>query len=151
MSGDMQDSLTALLAWVSRDFNKVHTNIIKRLPRDILGSHRGRGVAVDGVIDPTNSQPGTVRTWMVSTTLRLIYSQERPGAHLTGGRLCLGSCLVGTVKNITGRTFSKQQTKGSSISHAAHLTVGNASSQVQECYSHSLLSYDLCFSPVRKI
>jgi len=43
MSGDMQDSLTALLTWLSRDFNKVHTNTIKRLARHILGSHRGSG------------------------------------------------------------------------------------------------------------
>jgi hypothetical protein len=47
----------------------------------MLGIHGGGGggVGVGGGIDPTNSQPGTVRTWMVSTALRLIYSQERPG------------------------------------------------------------------------
>ena len=99
-----------------------------------LAAIGGGGVGVDGCIDPTNSQPGTVRTWMVSTTFRLIYTQERPGTHLTGGWLCLGSCLVGTVKNVTGRTFSKQQTKGPSIYHLAHPSISNASLQFQERY-----------------
>ena len=99
-----------------------------------LAATGGGAVGVDGGTDPTNSQLSTVMTWMVSTTLRLIYSQERPGTHLTGSWLRLGSCLVCTVKNITGLTFSKQQTKGPSISHVAHLSISNASLQLQECY-----------------
>lgn len=102
VSGDMQHILTVLLTWLNKDFNKVHTNIIKILRRDMLGNHRGRGVGV-GAIDPTISQPGTVRRWMVSTTPRLIYSQERSGTHRTGGWLSLGPSLGGTVKNKTGR------------------------------------------------
>lgn len=101
-----------------------------------LAATGGGGVGVGGNIDPTNSQPGTVRTWMVNTKLRLIYSQEKPGTHRTGGWLFLGSSLGGTVKNITGSTFSKQKTKGFSISYVAHLNirVSNASLQLQECY-----------------
>jgi hypothetical protein len=37
----MQDSLTVLLTWLNRDFNKVQTDIIKILPYDMFGSHRG--------------------------------------------------------------------------------------------------------------
>jgi len=44
MSVDMQDSLTVFLTWLNRDFNKVDTNIIKRLAHDMLGSHRGRRI-----------------------------------------------------------------------------------------------------------
>jgi hypothetical protein len=92
------------------------------------------GVGVGGGIDPTNSQPGTVTTWMVSTTLRLLYSQERPGTHCRGGWLFLGFCLGGTVENITGRTFSKQQTKGPSVCYVSHLSISNACLQLQEYY-----------------
>lgn len=88
-----------------------------------LADTGGGGLGVGGGIDPTNSQPGTVGTWMFITMLRLIYSQERPGTHGIGGWLYLGSCLGGTVKNITGRTFSKQQTKEPSISYVAHLRI----------------------------
>jgi hypothetical protein len=35
-----------------------------------------------GGITPTHSQPGTKR-WVVSTTLRLLYPQDKPGTHCT--------------------------------------------------------------------
>jgi len=39
-----------------------------------LAATGGGGVGVGGGIEPNNSQPDTVGTWMVSTMLRLIYS-----------------------------------------------------------------------------
>jgi hypothetical protein len=100
-----------------------------------LAATGGGGAIVGGGIDPTNSQTGTGRTWFVSTTLRLIYSQERPSTEHKGGWMCFVACLGGrTVSNITGRTFSKQQTEGPSISYVAHFSIGNASLQLQECY-----------------
>ena len=42
---------------------------------------------------PTHSQPDT-RRLVVSTTLRSLYPQERPGTHCTGGWTGLGAGLA---------------------------------------------------------
>ena len=44
-----------------------------------------------GSIAPTHSQSGSRRRWVVSTTLRLLYSEERPGIHCNGGWVDLGA------------------------------------------------------------
>jgi hypothetical protein len=102
-----------------------------------LAATEGGGVGVGGGIDPTNSQPGHCRNVDGQHHAPVDLLPGKPGTHGIGGWLYLGSCLGGTVKNITGRTFSKQQTKGPSISYVAHISISkkiNASLQLQECY-----------------
>jgi hypothetical protein len=47
-----------------------------------------------GGIAPTYSQPSTRKRWVVSTTPRPLYPQERPGTR-TGGWVVLETCLEG--------------------------------------------------------
>ena len=72
------------------------------------GQPQGRS----GDIDSTHSQAGARRRFVVSTTLRLIYSRERPCTHRTGGCLGLDSCLDGTDKNIIGHAYFKATDQG---------------------------------------
>ena len=74
---------------------------MSRSPHDMpMQAQRG-----GGCIAPTHSQHGTRRRWVVNTTLRPLYPQQRLGTLCTGGWVGLGADLDGT-ENLASTDFN---------------------------------------------